>query len=94
MKATLGRRVIAESDEITECHGYQYFPAAAVRLEWLQKTPKTASDLECPHSVQFYDVVVDGERHERAAWAYEAPRPSIDKQVRDRYGFWKDVQVG
>jgi hypothetical protein len=29
-----------------------------VRLELLEKAPKTASDLECPHGVQFYDVVI------------------------------------
>jgi uncharacterized protein (DUF427 family) len=94
MKATLGRHVIAESDDITECAGYKYFPAAVVRQEWLEKTPRTASDLECPHSVQFYDVIIDGQRHKRAAWAYEAPRPSIDAQVRDRFGFWHEVTVG
>jgi hypothetical protein len=24
--------------------------------------------LACPHGVQFYDVIVAGKRHERAAW--------------------------
>jgi hypothetical protein len=38
--------VVAESDDIVECAGYQYFPSSAVRMEWLEKAPKTASDLE------------------------------------------------
>jgi uncharacterized protein (DUF427 family) len=42
--------------------------------------------------VQFYDVVIDGVRHNRAAWSYEAPRPSMEK-VGGRFGFWEDVQV-
>jgi uncharacterized protein (DUF427 family) len=92
MKAVLHGRVIAESDDIVECHGYRYFPNAAVRAEWLEKSPKTASDLECPHGVQFYDVVVDGARHERAAWRYEAPKP-VMKQVADRFSFWDEVEV-
>jgi uncharacterized protein (DUF427 family) len=62
-------------------------------MEWLEKVPKTASDLECPHDVQFYDVVIDGARHQRAAWSYEAPRAKI-RQVAGRVGFWQDVEVG
>jgi uncharacterized protein (DUF427 family) len=93
MKATLKGRVIAESKDTIEVDGYQYFPSASVRREWLAKAPKTDSDRACPHGVQFYDVVIDGERHERAAWAYEAPRPKMI-QTAGRFGFWKDVKVG
>ena len=92
MKATLNGHLVASSDDIVECGGYQYFPAAAVRTDWLKKAPKTESDLECPHGVQFYDVVIGGQRHERAAWQYEAPRPSM-KQVAGRFGFWEEVEV-
>jgi uncharacterized protein (DUF427 family) len=92
MKAVVDNKVVAESDDIVENDGYQYFPPAAVRLEWLEKTPKTAKDLECPHGVQFYDVVVEGVRHKRAAWVYEAPRPKKEA-IRDRFGFWEDVEV-
>ena len=93
MKAILKDRVIAESDDIVECDGYQYFPSAAVHTEWLEKAQKTESDRACPHGVQFYDVVIDGVRCKRAAWSYEAPRPSM-KQVAGRFGFWDEVQVG
>jgi uncharacterized protein (DUF427 family) len=93
MKATLNGHVIAASDDIVECKGYQYFPREAVRLEWLEKVAKTESDHACPHGVQFYDVVIDGARHRRAAWSYEAPLPAM-KQVADRFGFWEDVKIG
>jgi uncharacterized protein (DUF427 family) len=92
MKANVGGRVIAQSNDIIVCDGYQYFPRAAVRMDWLEKTEKTKSDLACPHGVQFYDVIVDGERHSRAAWSYEAPQPKMAR-VKDRLGFWKDVEV-
>ena len=65
MKAVLNGHVIAESNDIVECDGYHYFPTSAVRLQWLEKAPKTESDRACPHGVQFYDVVIDGERHAR-----------------------------
>ena len=93
MKAIVDDRVVAESEDIIENGGYRYFPRSAVRMEWLEKTPRTVSDLECPHGVQFYDVVIDGVRHARAAWCYEAPRPS-KKEIAWRFGFWKDVKVG
>lgn len=93
MKAVLKDRVIAESDDIVEHGGYRYFPSADVRLELLEKAAKTASDLQCPHGVQFYDVVIDGKRHPRAAWRYEAPRPSMN-HIAGRFGFWKDVELG
>jgi uncharacterized protein (DUF427 family) len=92
MKAVVEGELVAQSNDVVECKGYQYFPRTAVRTEWLEKAPKTESDLACPHGVQFYDVVVAGKRHERAAWSYEAPRPEM-KQVCDLFGFWQDVKV-
>lgn len=93
MKATLQDRVIAESNDTIEVDGYHYFPRETVQMACLERAPKTASDLECPHGVQFYDVIVDAKRHARAAWSYEAPRPGMAK-VAHRIGFWQDVRVG
>ena len=92
MKASVDGQIVAQSNDIVACHGYDYFPQSAVRMDWLEKTEKTARDLECPHGVQFFDAVVDGKRHKRAAWLYEAPRPEM-AQVSDRFGFWEDVEV-
>ena len=93
MKATLNGTLLAESGDIISAAGYDYFPAAAVHAEFLEKAPRTAKDLECPHGVQFYDVVIDGKRHLRNAWVYEAPQPKLT-QVAGRVGFWRDVKVG
>jgi len=92
MKAMVDGEVVAESNDVIECKGYQYFPRAAVRLQWLERAEKTAADYACPHGVQFYHVVVGGRRHERAAWSYEAPRPEM-AAVGGRIGFWQDVTV-
>lgn len=92
MRAVLQDYVIAESDDIVEQGGYAYFPSASVRLEWLKMAEKTASDRACPHGVQFYDVVIDGTRYPRAAWRYEAPRPTMS-HVAGRFGFWDKVEV-
>ena len=77
MKAIVDDLVVAQSDDVIECRGYQYFPSTAVRLDWLEKAEKTADDHACPHGVQFYDVIAGGKRHKRAAWCYEAPRPEM-----------------
>jgi uncharacterized protein (DUF427 family) len=92
MRATLNDHVIAQSDDVVQTGGYAYFPPTTVHLEWLEKASKTESDHACPHGVQFYDVVLDGNRHERAAWSYESPQPKM-QAVGGRFGFWKDVKV-
>jgi uncharacterized protein (DUF427 family) len=93
VRATLAGRVLAESDDVVEVGGYAYFPRSAVRMEWLEAAERTASDRACPHGVQFYDIVVGGSRHARAAWSYEAPREAM-RPVAQRIGFWEEVEVG
>jgi uncharacterized protein (DUF427 family) len=93
MKATLNGSVIAESADTIAVKGYDYFPISAARMEWLEKSPRTPKDLQCPHGVQFYDVVVDGKRHPRNAWIYERPQPEMAAVI-DRVGFWEGVKVG
>jgi uncharacterized protein (DUF427 family) len=92
MKAIWHGQVIAESDRTLEVGGYQYFPRETVRMDLLRAAPKTASDLECPHGVQFYDVADAATRSERAAWSYEAPRAKM-QQVDHWIGFWEDVAI-
>ena len=92
MQATLNNHVIAESNEVLQHDNYCYFRRADVRMEWLKPTDKTESDRACPHGVRFYDAVIDGVRHARVAWSYEAPHASLH-QIAERMGFWKDVDV-
>jgi uncharacterized protein (DUF427 family) len=93
VKAVLNGNVIAESDDVIAAAGYEYFPPAAVRTELLEKAAKTPKDLQCPHGVQFYDVVIGGERYPRNVWVYESPQPKL-AEVAGRFGFWQDVKVG
>ena len=92
MKATWNQKVIAQSDRTRVVDGYAYFPREDVRMEVLQPSKRTASDLECPHGVQFYDVVDGTRTSERAAWSYEAPKSGM-KSVERWIGFWEDVSV-
>jgi uncharacterized protein (DUF427 family) len=90
MKAIWHDHVIAESNAVLEVGGYHYFPRDAVRMDLLRAASKTADDLECPHGVRFYDIVVGTACGERAAWSYEAPRDAM-QQVDHWVGFWEDV---
>lgn len=92
MKAIWRGQVIAASDRTVEVGGYQYFPRETVRMDWLRVAQKTEGDLACPHGVQFYDIVGDGARSDRAAWSYEAPGAKM-KQVHQWIGFWEDVKI-
>jgi uncharacterized protein (DUF427 family) len=92
MKALWHGTILAESDATLDVGGYRYFPRETVRMDLLEAAPKTARDLECPHGVQFYDVVEGGKRSARAAWSYEAPQPKM-KPVDHWMGFWEDVEI-
>lgn len=93
MKAIWRGRVIAESERTLDVDGYRYFPRESVRMDLLTQASKTPRDLECPHGVQFYDVVDGAARSPRAAWSYEAPQAKM-KPIDRWIGFWEDVAVG
>jgi uncharacterized protein (DUF427 family) len=92
MKAIWHGQVIADSDRTLEVDGYHYFPRDAVRMDWLSAAPKTASDSECPHGVQFYDVAHGAQRSARAAWSYEKPNGKM-RRIDHWLSFWEDVSL-
>ena len=92
MKAMWRGHLIAHSDKTIELEGYQYFPPASVRKEFLQASPKTAADRRCPHGVQFFDISDGSHSSSRAAWAYEAPRSS-HTAIAHWIGFWNEVEL-
>lgn len=89
MRAIWKGTVIADSDLTIDVHGYPYFPRDKVRMELLRPAPKDASDLECPHGVQFYDLVNGDISYERAAWSYEKPGDAM-MSIGHWIGFWGD----
>jgi uncharacterized protein (DUF427 family) len=92
MRAIWHGQVLADSDRTIEVDGYVYFPRESVQLQHLRPSPKTASDRQCPHGVQFYDVASGQRQADRNAWSYEKPRGSM-QQVDHWFGFWDEVEV-
>jgi uncharacterized protein (DUF427 family) len=86
MRAILNGQVVTKTRDIKVGAGCEYFTALSARPELLQKARMTDVDLACPHNVQSYDGMIEGVRHDGAAWPYEAPRPSL-LQVTDRSNF-------
>ena len=62
-------------------------------MDLLKITPKTASDLECPHGVQFYDVVEGAAQSPRAGVVLRGAAGQEMKPVDHWIGFWEDVAI-
>ncbi len=92
MRATWNGTVLADSDRTIEVDGYVYFPRESVRTDLLRLAAKTAGDRQCPHGVQFYDVVEGARTAERNAWSYEKPDAAM-KQIDRWIGFWDEVEI-
>ena len=67
MKAIWKDTVLAESDDTIVVEGNHYFPPDSVKRDYLQKSEYTTT---CPWKgkASYYDLNVDGEVNENAAW--------------------------
>jgi uncharacterized protein (DUF427 family) len=91
MKAIWQGTVLAESEETVVVEGNHYFPAEAVRQEYLRPSETHTT---CPWKgrASYHDVVVGGERNRDAAWYYPEPTDAA-QMIRGRIAFWKGVRV-
>jgi uncharacterized protein (DUF427 family) len=92
-KATWNGRVIAEAptSDVELVEGNVYFPVGAVRGEHL--IPSDTHTF-CPWkgTASYYNVMVDGQVNQDAAWYYPDPMPAAEN-IRGRIAFWHGVQV-
>ncbi len=90
-KATWKGTVLADTDDTVVVEGNHYFPRDAVDAAVLEESEQTS---ECPWkgTASYFDVVVDGERNEGAAWYYPTPKEAA-AGIKDRVAFWKGVEV-
>lgn len=91
MKAIFNETVIAESDETEVVEGNHYFPKESIKEEFFK--PSDTHTL-CPWKgkASYYNIKVDGEVAEDAAWYYPDPSPAA-RNIKDHVAFWKDVEV-
>ncbi|MDB5839880.1 MAG: hypothetical protein JWQ23_1832 [Herminiimonas sp.] len=81
----------ADPDSIEIVEGNVYFPADAVRQEYLRPS-ETHTVCGWKGTASYYDVVVDGEINRDAAWYYPEPKDAA-KQIAGRIAFWRGVRV-
>jgi uncharacterized protein (DUF427 family) len=91
MKATWNGATIAESDDIVTVEGNAYFPADAVKKDYLRASSQHST---CPWKgvASYYSIVVDGKENKDAAWYYPQPKDAA-KEIAGRVAFWKGVSV-
>ncbi len=84
--------VIAESDQCEVLDDNQYFPADAVKREYLTDSE---THTFCPYkgTASYYTLVVDGKSNPDAAWYYPDTIVDTAKRIEQYVAFWKGVTV-
>lgn len=90
-KAIWNGAIVAESDVFEVVEGNVYFPASAITRDYFQDS---ATHTTCPWKgvASYYNVVVNGQTNQDAAWFYPSPKDAA-KQIKDHVAFWKGVSV-
>jgi uncharacterized protein (DUF427 family) len=83
--------VIAQSDDTVVVEGNHYFPADAVDPGLLEDSLTHSS---CPWKgvASYKTLIVDGQRNKDAAWYYPDPKAAA-AEIKERYAFWRGVEV-
>ena len=91
MKAVWKNTVIAESDDTVLVEGNHYFPAGALKREFVTFSNHKTS---CPWKGQasYYSLNINGDVNTDAVWYYPDPKPAA-ANIKGRVAFWKGVTV-
>ena len=90
-KAVWNGIVLAESDNTETVEGNHYFPPETVKMEHFKQSDHHTV---CPWkgTASYYNVEVDGNVNENAAWYYPEPKKAAD-HIKGYVAFWKGVEV-
>ncbi len=90
-KAIWNNAVLAESEQTEVVENSHYFPPDALDRRYFRDSD---AHTVCgwKGTASYYDVVVDEEVNEQAAWYYPEPKPEA-AQIKGFVAFWKGVQV-
>ena len=90
-KATWNGKLLAESDQTEIVEGNHYFPADSITKEYFRESD-TTTVCGWKGTASYYDVVVDGEVNNDAAWYYPTPKEAA-ANIAGYVAFWKGVEV-
>lgn len=68
----------ADADEVRIVEGHVYFPPESVDHSHLRES-RTQTVCPLRGIASYYDVVVEGEVNQDAAWFYAAPKPAAEE---------------
>lgn len=97
IRATWNGAIIAECDKekMLRIEGNWYFPPDCVKHDYF--TPSdTHTTCHWKGEASYYNVVVDGQTNEDAAWYYPQPKDGSIERVGDftnYVAFWRGVEV-
>lgn len=83
--------VIAQSDDTVVVEGNHYFPVDSVNTSLFEDSG-THTICAWKGEASYKTIVVDGRRNPDAAWYYPHPKPAA-AEIKDRFAFWKGVEV-
>jgi uncharacterized protein (DUF427 family) len=91
MRAIFNGQVIAESNNTVVIEGNHYFPPDSVRKEFLTGSNTHTT---CPWKglASYYNVIVNGEKSNDAAWYYPNPK-TLAEGIKGYVAFWRGVKV-
>lgn len=98
MKALWNDQVIAEADkdQLIYIEGNWYFPPKTLKWEFFTES-ETHTTCPWKGEANYYNVTVDGETNEDAAWYYPEPKDGSIERVKSDYtnfvAFWRGVTV-
>lgn len=90
-KATWNGVILAESDQTKVVEGNHYFPPDAINRAYFRES-NHHTVCSWKGTASYYDIAVDGQTNQNAAWYYPEPSPAA-KNITGYIAFWKGVQV-
>lgn len=91
MKAIWNGTILAESGDTQLVEGNHYFPAETINAECFLPSEQTSV---CPWkgTASYYNITVNGELNNNAAWYYPEPKPEA-QHITGHVAFWKGVEI-
>lgn len=90
-KAMWNGVVIAESDDLVEVEGNQYFPMDSLNKDYFAGS---STSTHCPWKgdAKYFSIEVEGKTNEDAAWYYPEPKEAA-RNITNRVAFWRGVKI-
>ncbi len=91
VKAIWQGEIIAESNNVEIVEGNYYFPPDSIKKEFLKES-KTHTICPWKGIASYYDVEINREVNNDAAWYYPEPKTAA-KKIKNYVAFWKGIIV-